>query len=74
MTLLNSTKTALIGMLLSGVSLAAAQTSSKALDLEKVPDVALNPCSDQDKRQVVNTSETASVLSNYGLDVRAGLW
>lgn len=74
MKVLTKTLIALIGMLIGGVSLAAAQREARIPEIQKVPDVATTSCSDQDRNEVAASSVTSSVLSNYGLDVRDGIW
>ena len=64
----------LIGMFLGSVSLATAQSAGKQPALERTPEVEVGTCSDQDQSQIVYGPLTASVLRNYGLDIRDGIW
>lgn len=64
----------IIGMFLGSVSIADTQLVGKQPTVETVPDVEAGTCSDQDQSQIVYSSLTASVLQDYGLDIREGIW
>jgi len=63
----------LLGVLLGSLLPASSQTAVRPPNLQEVPDVVSVACSDQDSR-VVDAAVTASVLGDYGFDIRGGIW
>lgn len=55
-------------------SFAAARPTSKQPVIEKIPEVTIHTCSDQDRNQTTDARVTVPVLLDYGFDVREGIW
>lgn len=64
----------LIRLLVVSTSAVAPQSGPRSLDLTKVQDVAVSSCTDQDRRQSLDSPSTDSLLAYYGINIRDGIW